>query len=420
MTQKAEAPHHEKIFYGWWVVAGAFLVLFLGVCSGFYTVSVFLEPLESSFGWNRTQISLGFTIAALLVGLLSPLVGAVVAKVGVKKVMVFGACLVGCSLFALGFIQSLWQYYLSFIVLAAGISSIGLVPNQTLISHWFKKRRGTAMGIIMTGIGLGGMAMISIASAAVQSFGWRWSYRFLGLTVLCLVLPGILLIIRNRPEDMGLLPDGLAPAAEGAKGSSREIGLTVGESLRSLTFYLLCLDMAFYAIIIGGMTQHAIALLRSLSVSDANLTWSLALGASVAGRLLFGAMADRISRKGLVTLVWAFHLAGIGALLFLTGTGVPLWLFVIFYGMALGAFATLFPLLLGERLGVEHFSKIVGLTGLFNIIGMATGAVLLGRIFDATGSYALAVRILLGIAGAALVVTTAIGRPRKMAPATSR
>ncbi len=95
--------------------------------------------------------------------------------------------------------------------MAVGLASVSLVPSQTVISHWFEKRRGTAMGIIMTGIGLGGMAMVFIASMMNEAYGWRWAYRFLGILVLAVVVPVILLVIRNRPEDMGLVPDGYPP-----------------------------------------------------------------------------------------------------------------------------------------------------------------------------------------------------------------
>ncbi|HPQ55262.1 MAG TPA: MFS transporter [Spirochaetota bacterium] len=176
------------MFYGWWIVAATFVVLFAGLCTGFYTVSVFLEPLQATFSWTKTQVSLGFTIAALLVGLLSPVVGILVAKFGIKKVQMAGALITGAGLLLMGSIQQLWQYYAVYIILAVGLASVGLVPAQTVISYWFEKKRGLAMGIIMTGIGLGGMAMVYVASQIVIAADWRWSYRVLGFIVLGVVL----------------------------------------------------------------------------------------------------------------------------------------------------------------------------------------------------------------------------------------
>ncbi|MCD6571170.1 MAG: MFS transporter [Deltaproteobacteria bacterium] len=402
-----------KIFYGWWIVTAVFIVLFAGLCSGFYTVSVFLEPLQKTFGWSRTEISLGFTIAALLVGLCSPLVGLAVSKLGVKKVLSFGSIVMGLALIMLGFIQQLWQYYALFVVLAVGLACVGLVPCQTIISFWFEKRRGTAMGIIMTGIGLGGMVMVFLTSMAVDAFDWRWAYRLLGAVQFIIVLPVVLVVIKDKPEDIGLKQDGVSALTASMEESPKGISFTVGEAVKTLPFYLICLLMVFYSVIVGGMTQHAIALLRASGVAEANLFWSLALGASVIGRLLFGALADRFSKKGLIIVTWIFHIIGLGAILFLVHTSSFVWVFVGFYGVALGAFGTLFPLFLGERFGVEHFSKLIGIAGLFQIIGLAGGALLLGKIFDSTGAYTFAVQISIIISVIAAFVTMIVGQPKK-------
>jgi MFS family permease len=414
MTREIKSSSGGHLFYGWWIVAAVFYVYFAGLCSGFYTVSVFLEPLQETFGWTRTQISLGFTIAALLVGLLSPLVGLAVSKAGTKNVLIFGSVFVAASLLLLGSVERLWQYYSLYVALAVGIACVGHVPNQTIISHWFENKRGTAMGIIMAGIGLGGMVMIYLASLAVDAFQWRWSYRLLGAFVLCTVLPVILFVIKNRPSEMGLTPDGAPASGPAGKASSSGISFTLKESLGSLTFYLLCFMMAFYSVIVGAMTQHAIALLRSGGITDPSLFWSATLGASVVGRLLFGSLADRVSKKGLIVIIWALHIAGLAALYYIADAGSFLWLFVVSYGLALGGFATVFPVFLGERFGVEHFSKLVGITGLFMIIGMAAGSILLGTIYDKTESYGLAVQILIGVAVVSLVLSTIVGRPRKI------
>jgi MFS family permease len=405
-----------KIFYGWWIVAATFVILFAGLCTGFYTVSVFLEPLQETFGWSKTQISLGFTFAALLVGLLSPAVGVAVAKLGVKKVQAFGALVVGLGLVLAGSVQHLWQYYSLYIIIAVGLASVSLVPAQTVISYWFDRKRGLAMGIIMTGIGLGGMVMVFIAGQSVAAFGWRWAYRILGFIVLGIVLPAILLFIKERPQDLGLVQDGTAVSAEEAQQQSSVINFTVKQAFRTLPFYLICLIMALYSIILGGMTQHAIALLRSMEISEANLFWSLTLGASVFGRIIFGTLADKVSKKVLIIVVWGFHVIGLGSLYYLLEANTFVWGFVVFYGIALGSFPTLFPLLLGEKFGVEHFSKLVGIAGLCQILGLAAGAILLGRIFDTSGSYFGAIQILIIISLVSMVVTGLIGKPKSPEP----
>lgn len=410
-----------SLFYGWWIAGATFVILFIGLCSGFYTVSVFLEPIQQEFGWSRTTISLGFTIAALLVGLLSPAVGVAVARFGVKNVQLFGALVAGIGLILAGSIQVLWQYYTIYIVMAVGLASVGLVPSQTIISHWFEKRRGTAMGIIMTGIGLGGMVMVFVASAANDAYGWRWAYRMLGITVLAVVVPVILMALKNKPQDMGLVPDGEEGITLKSTLSLQTAGFTVKEAFRTTAFHLTCLVMGLFSLILGGLTMHAIALFRSYGLEEANLMWSLTLGASVLGRVVFGYLSDRSSKKLLLGVSWLMHILAFGSIMLITGTGLAAWGFVLFYGLALGSFVTLLPLFVGERFGVEHFSKLIGLVGLFQVIGLAIGSIILGRIFDATASYESAVSLLLAISLFSLVVTAFIGKPRRQpvaSPAT--
>lgn len=408
----------KSLFYGWWIAAATFVILFIGLCSGFYTVSVFLEPIQQEFGWNRTTISLGFTIAALLVGLLSPVVGLAVSRFGVKGVQLFGALVTGFGLIFAGSIQVLWQYFAIYIIMAVGLASVSLVPSQTIISHWFEKRRGTAMGIIMTGIGLGGMVMVFVASAANDAYGWRCAYRLLGVLVLAIVVPVIMFALKNRPQDMGLAPDGDHGTALKGSLSTEPSGFTVKEALRSMAFHLTCLIMALFNLVLGGLTMHAIALFRSYGLEEANLMWSLTLGASVLGRVIFGYLADKGSKKFLIGVSWFMHILAFGSLMLASADARTAWGFVLFYGLAFGAFVTLLPLFVGERFGVEHFSKLIGLVGLFQIIGLAAGSILLGRIFDATASYESAVSLLAAVSILSLAVTAFIGKPRRQ-PVTS-
>ncbi|HVN72381.1 MAG TPA: MFS transporter [Desulfomonilia bacterium] len=409
----------RKMFYGWWIVLATFIVLFVGLCSGFYTVSVFMEPIQKAFGWNRTQISLSFTIAALLVGLLSPVVGLAVARFGVKKVQLFGALVVGSGMTLGSFVQALWQFYGVYAFVAVGLASVSLVPSQTIISHWFEKRRGTAMGLIMTGTGLGGMVMVYIAGAVNDAYGVRWAYRVLGVMVLIIVVPTIVFIIRDRPEDLGLVPDGTAdPEPETPNSLKISKGLTVKEALRTLPFNLTCAMMTLFCIILGGLTMHAIALFRSYGIDRAGTLWSLTLGMSVLGRILFGFLSDKIAKKNLIAVSWIMHILGFGSIMLISSLSLFVWGFVVFYGLALGAFVTLLPVFIGERFGVLHFSKLIGIVSSFQILGLAVGSVLLGKIFDMTASYENAVTLLLMISILALIITALIGRP-KMEASTS-
>ena len=376
----------EKIFYGWWVVAATFIMLVVGLGAAFYTTPVFLNPLQETFGWTRTQISTGFSIAAILTGILSPVVGFIIPKIGIKKVLLYGTTVVGICLVALGSMAQLWQYYVIMTVASTGITSIALIPSQTIVHHWFDKKRGLAMGIVMTGIGLGGMIMVIVATQSMAVFGWRWTYRIMGLACLGIVLPILLFLIKNKPEDIGLKPDGLMTTGD-SEQKQAELGLTVAEAVKGLPFYIFAIMIVCFSIILGGFTQHAVAMMKSANIAQAGTFWGLVLGVSTAARLVSGYIADRFSQKTLMVLSWIFITLAMASIYYIPQNNALIWSFVIFFGLNLGMFAVICPLLMGRHFGVKYFSKFAGLYGLIQILAVAGGAVLLGRLFDLSGSY---------------------------------
>jgi MFS family permease len=262
------------------------------------------------------------------------------------------------------------------------------------------------------------MVMVFIASAANDAYGWRWAYRMLGIMVLAVVVPIIIIALKNKPQDMGLVPDGEESLTMKSALSLETAGFTVKEAFGTMAFHLTCLIMALFSLILGGLTMHAIALFRSYGLEEANLMWSLTLGASVLGRIVFGYLADKGSKKFLLGVSWLMNILAFGSIMLIAVNTHAAWGFVLFYGLALGSFVTLLPLFVGERFGVEHFSKLIGLVGLFQVIGLAVGSIVLGRIFDATSSYESAVSLLMAVSILSLAVTVLIGKPRRQ-PVTS-
>lgn len=401
-----------RAFYGWRIVVALSVVLILGSASAFYTVSVFLEPIEATLGWTKTQISLGFTIAALTAAAMSPLVGLAISRFGSRRILVFGAVAVGLALTLLSQIRELWHYYLLMPVMASGISCLGLLTCTTCVSHWFERRRGTATGIVFAASGTGGMVMVFVASQAVELIDWRPTYALLGAILFLIVLPVILIVIRNRPEDIGLEPDGGASSGGVAGESPTGIGLDLREAGGTLPYWLMTFLMLCYGLTFGSMTQHAIALLRSLGCGEPGLFWSLTLGLSVLARLLFGALADRFSKKALISIAWLLHAMGLASAIAVPQLPTLVFAFILFYGAGQGGFSTTFPVRLGELFGTDHFSKLYGTILFFQAIGFSVGVVLFGKIFDSVGSYRPALSIVVVTASICLVTSTMIRQPR--------
>jgi MFS family permease len=398
----------KSIYYGWWVVGATFTALFIGLSSGFYTVSVFLEPLQEAFGWSKTQVSSGFMAASFLSGFQSLMTGFFVARWGVKRVQLTGALIIVVALMALSMMTSLAEYYLFMVILFTGTSFVGTIPCQTLISQWFTRKRGVAMGLIMAGNGTGGMAMIFIAHSALEMWGWRSAYRTLAALVLLVVFPVILLVTRNRPEDMGLEKDGDILGVDSPCLTGSRPDRSFREAIKTSSFRSVCGLMLLYGMIIGALTQHAIAMLRHFDVERPSAFWSLALGISVGGRLVLGNMADRIPKKILLTLCWICAVLCFFSILLTRKNQIWVYGFSLCYGLSMGSFVTMVPLYISELYGVNHFSKIMGMSHFFLVFGISTGTIVMGRIFDLTGSYLNGVFFLLVISTVGFVVNTLV------------
>ena len=399
------APFHpmtqprRELFYGWWIVGASFLILLITVGIGLYGPPVFLIPLQDHFGWSRAAIAGGSAVAFLTAGVVAPLVGVLIDRYGSRKVMTTGALVMGCAFCLLSAIRSLWQFYALNVIVAIGITFVAFIPNQTLISNWFHRKRGLAMGIALAGIGFGGLSMPPLAAFVIADFGWRVAYAVLGSLVLLIVVTVTLAVVRSRPRDMGLLPDGEPVAADprpGAlvdgNGDIAEIGgLELSQSLRTSAFWILSLGHLLWAFGSISLISHLPAFLTDQGFESqvAARSLALAIGCSVIGRLSFGVLSDRFTKGRILSVALILHALAVLCLFRVHAFGA-LPGFVILFGMGLGGVAVLIPLLVGECFGLRAFGKVLGLVTISATLGGAVGPVVTGRIFDVMGSYQVA------------------------------
>jgi len=388
----------REVYYGWWIVGASFSILFVTVGVGLYAPPIFLVPLQDHFGWSRAAIAGGSAVAALTIGATSPVVGILIDRYGSRKVMTTGALVMGCAFCLFGGVRSLWQLYAINVIAAIGIASVAWIPNQTLISNWFDRIRGRAMGIALAGIGFGGFAMPPLADFLITNFGWRFAFAGLGSLVLLIVVTVTLALVRSKPEDMGLLPDGEPRVAEGpAEDPTRETreevateGLSLAESVRTSAFWVLSLVHVLWTFGSMSIIGHLPAFLTDQGFEKlAAGALSMAIGCSVVGRLSFGVLADRFNKKRIMSLTLIFHALAV-LCLFRIHSFWAIPAFVILFGLGLGGGAVLVPLLIGEYFGLRAFAKVLGLITISATLGAATGPVVTGRIFDVMGSYDLA------------------------------
>jgi MFS family permease len=418
------------LYHGWWIVGASFSILLVTVGTGLYGPPVFLVPLQDQFGWSRAVISGGTAVGALTVGLVAPLVGVFIDRYGARKVMTTGGLVMGGGFFLLGAIQSLWQLYALNVIAAIGLSSAAWLPNQTLVSNWFDRLRGRAMGITLAGIGFGGLSMPPLAGLLIGEFGWRTAYAVLGALVLLVVVTVTLALIRSRPEDMGLLPDGEPAVSEatrtnpgGAAPNGAEIaGLSLAESVRTGAFWMLSLGHVFWSFGSMSIIGHLPAFLadRGFEIGSAASYLAFAIGLSVVGRVGFGVLADRFTKKRIMCWALILHAFAVICLLEVDRFGA-LPSFVVLFGIGIGGGAVLIPLLIAECFGLRAFGKVLGVLTISATLGAAAGPVLTGRIFDVTGSYQLAFILHIASFTASAVAFYLLPKPRSaQAVAASR
>jgi len=413
----------NKIFYGWRIVAACFILLFCFGGAGFYSFSIFIKPFEAYFGWARSQIALAGAIFLLMNGTVQPLYGRLCQKIGPKKVLIIGCLTSGVSFFQITLIKSLWSLYLVYAILSLTLSAITFVPVSTLLSVWFERRRGTAIGLAYIGISAGGLVMSPIIGAIIGRFGWQYTFIMLGILMWVLALPVTLLIIKDNPADLGLSPDGDPPLAPlsgdtlKAGGSNKSItgeGWPLGQALKSGQYWWIVTAFCLVSVGYMGVLQHQVPLISEKGIPYAFATIALGMISAMGGLGKFGLgrLTESIPFKWVMVICFSMQIIGLTLLLNLHSM-TTLSLYAIFFGFGMGGVIVLQPLAISRYFGLASFGILLGICQLFHSIGSSMGSFLSGLLYDHFGNYqqALMVYIVLYFIGIAAVFLA--GKPRK-------
>jgi predicted MFS family arabinose efflux permease len=383
-ASSAQARIEPGVYPGWLVVMAAFFGVMVSFGSMLvFTFGIFLKPLSAEFGWGRESISAAFAIAAMTVAVCSPGLGRLLDRYGPRPVILPCMIVFGLAFLSLSMLTaSLMHFYVTFVVLGIVGNGTTQMGYSRAVSTWFTAKRGTALALVMAGVGVGSIIFPPLAQRIIDTQGWRTAYVVLGAIVLALGVPLTALFVRERP-------------VHAAEHRSAIAGSSVRAGLRSRAFWLLIGTLFLSSIAVNGAITHMSAILtdRGLSPGDAALTLSFLGGMSLFGRLVTGALLDRyfgpfISfalltgvSAGIVLLWWTNSVwGGLGA--------------AALIGLGLGGEADITPYLLTRYFGLQPFSTLYGFTWTAYAIAGGVGPMLMGRVFDATGSYGFLLAIL--------------------------
>ena len=368
------------------------------------------EPLTKEFGWTSAQVSIAAAIRGLEGGILAPVAGLLFNRLGGRKIIFIGMAITGLSLLLLSRISTLWMFYGVIFLVATSMSiTVGVIP-VAIVGNWFRRKVTLATGIVVSGTAIGGF-MVPLLTKLLDTYGWQEAMLIVGMAALLIVLP-LSLIIRQKPEQYGYLPDGdiSEPKTSTEVNSlppTTDVEIGAKQALRGRAFWHTAIGMTCSFLIIATVATHVMPYLDEVGLERSTSSFvAMALPlASIFGRLGFGWLGDRSNKKLLLAVSCA--LLGLSMVFFsLMGT-VGTWLvipFILLFGIAWGSGAAVSPALLREYFGRESLGVLLGVSiGMGNLITVA-GPPLAGWVFDTYGNYLPAWVALAGVAFIAAII----------------
>ncbi len=423
-----------RIFYGWWIVLAAFLLLTFSSMTGAYGLSLFYKRLTDHFDWGRTALAGAISLSRLEAGFLGGIEGFLIDRFGPRIMIVLGIILTSIGMVLLSMINSLLAFYLIFILMVtAGRSLSSMIAIDTTVANWFIRRRGTAFGLLRSAVAVGAAGVIVVAWF-IDLYGWRMAFVATGIGTLLIGIPTGLMM-RHRPEQYGMMPDGDTRVPTGShlpdiRGGSEDdatdvaeaepepeaepdIGMSVMEALLTKPFWVLSFGFAIRLLVTGAATLHAIPLVEDLGYSQA--TAAAVLGSmgmvSIIGRLGGGVLNDIFGTK----IIAVASVCSLAVSCLVIAYAQDLWhitLFVALYAPSYGCSAATMPAIKGDYFGRKSFGTILGLSGMVQMAGSMLGPVYAAYVFDVSGSYRFAFLSFAALLMISAALFASLQRPR--------
>ena len=413
----------QGIFYGWWLTGVSAFVMIIGTVPIFQGMTAWFVVLEREFGWNRAQLSLAFSLTRAEGTVMGPVAGYLVDKIGPRRMVFFGLPVMGVGFILFSRVDNLWQFYGAFVLASMGAGFGTWLPMMTVLNHWFQKRRAMAMSLAMEGFALGGVLLIPALAWAIDPdepgrLGWRLTAAGIGVVLIVLAWP-VSRLIRNRPEEYGLLPDGRREdqSESGERGGSGQ-GQTEGadftwqEALRTRPFWLITVGHSATSIVIVTLTVHLGPMLTDLGYSLQMVAWvvSTYTGVGAVFTLVGGYIGDRVPMH---LALFGFSVIQSTAVVILLSAGtLPMvLLFAVVLGIGFGGRTPMTTAIRGVYFGRRAFASITGISMIPMNIMLLVFPLFAGIMFDAVGSYQIPFSVLAIVSFFGSAMFLLLGKP---------
>jgi MFS family permease len=394
-------------FYGWRIVWACLFIAFIAWSFALYGPSVYIYALSEKSGWSVGLISMALTFSFLINAFSIGFVGSIIGRHGPKVIMAVGAVLMALGIAAIGQITRPWQAFIAFPIMGLGWSCLSTIAISASIAPWFERFQGKAISIALLGASLGGMLGIPITLMLVSWLGFSLAMATIAALVVLGVVPVALFVLRRRPQDIGLEPDG--QPGDGAHVPSANRPWTRAQALQTFALRSTIVTFGIALMVQLGFLSHQVNLLQTFVTPTVTATIVLTSGAlAFLGRVLLARVADRLNIRWIASGVLVLSAAGL-IVTAMANTALPLIIGTLLFGFNVGNLTTLPALIVRREFGAVSFGKVFGITGTFMQLISALGPAIFGLMHDRTGSYSLAIGLaaVLMLMGAMLI---AVGR----------
>lgn len=415
---KSGTREKAGIFWGWYVIAGAFLILSINYGAR-YSFGVFVKPLSEEYGWSRSVISLGASINMLVYSTCAIFLGRIVDRISPRWIIVIGALIACSGYMMLSFVTTPFQLYIVYgLLVGTGAAGMGLVVVNSSAAKWFIKKRGTAIGISTMGVSFGTLILTPAAGFIIKNYDWRTGFIFISILFLASIAVAHLLMRRAGPETCGLLPDGETDPAKVLKIDetfTKAEQIAYGKMFSDLRFWIIGISFGLAVMTLMAAFVHQVAFAQDRGID--NLAAAASLGAvgfaGFLGQFFFGWLSDRIRDVKYSAILGM--LVMIAGLLILLKTESPavLYIYSLVYGFGYGCLAPMMPITIADRFGRRDLGSVYGMLTFFIGAGGSVGPYLAGLIYDHYGSYDLAWQAGIGVLACVCLLLSFLKKGRR-------